>query len=293
MKKNKHIKTVLIDDDANSRKLLSKFLSYHPEIEVVGEAENISGAVKLIQKEKPNSVFLDIELKNENGFDLLDKLNTGLKIVFVSSYDSYAIKAFSVDAVDYIQKPIDKKRLELTIEKLLKENGIDNYNGNGKNGNAGNKKNFKSTVEILTSGLSGINTSDDDGDDDSENVRDTNSENKGNILDLDDRIFVSNDGISNFIKIKQIVCITAEKDYTYIWTEIGKKYLILKPMVKWEQRLTSKYFVRIHRSTIINLEFVEKIEKWFNSSYHVKLRGIEKPFQMSRRYAAKLKERFK
>jgi DNA-binding LytR/AlgR family response regulator len=64
-------------------------------------------------------------------------------------------------------------------------------------------------------------------------------------------------------------------------------------MVEWEDRLTRKYFVRIHRSTIVNLEYVEKVEKWFNASYRVYMQNISVPFQMSRRYASKLKERFK
>jgi DNA-binding LytR/AlgR family response regulator len=64
-------------------------------------------------------------------------------------------------------------------------------------------------------------------------------------------------------------------------------------MVEWEERLTPKYFVRIHRSTIVNLEYVEKVEKWFNASYRVYIQNVNEPFQMSRRYASKLKERFK
>jgi DNA-binding LytR/AlgR family response regulator len=64
-------------------------------------------------------------------------------------------------------------------------------------------------------------------------------------------------------------------------------------MTEWEDRLTSKYFVRIHRSTIVNLEYVEKVERWFNYSYQVYVHGIEEPFQMSRRFSTRLKERFK
>ena len=113
------------------------------------------------------------------------------------------------------------------------------------------------------------------------------------ILDYDDRIFITTENVSRFLKISQILCITAEKDYTYIVTTGGKKFLVLKSMTEWEDRLTPKYFVRIHRSSIVNLEFVEKVERWFNYSYQVYVNGIEEPFQMSRRYSTKLKERFR
>jgi DNA-binding LytR/AlgR family response regulator len=115
----------------------------------------------------------------------------------------------------------------------------------------------------------------------------------GSKLEMDDRIFITVNSISRFIKVHDIQCIKAEKDYTYICTVDDKKLLVLRPMIEWEERLPSKYFARIHRSTIVNLELIEKVEKWFNYSYHVYLKNIDEPFQMSRRYALKLKERFR
>ncbi len=115
----------------------------------------------------------------------------------------------------------------------------------------------------------------------------------GSKLELDDRLFITVNSTSRFIKVSNIQCITAEKDYTYICTADDKKLLVLRPMIEWEERLPSKYFARIHRSTIVNLEYVEKVEKWFNYAYHVYLTRWDEPFQMSRRYASKLKERFR
>lgn len=115
----------------------------------------------------------------------------------------------------------------------------------------------------------------------------------GPKLELDDRIFITVNSVSRFIKVRDIQCIKAEKDYTYICTVDDKKLLVLRPMIEWEERLPSKYFARIHRSTIVNLELIEKVEKWFNYSYHVYLKNVDEPFQMSRRYALKLKERFR
>lgn len=121
----------------------------------------------------------------------------------------------------------------------------------------------------------------------------TRSGSYGPRLEMDDRIFITVNSTSRFIKVSDIQCIKAEKDYTYICTIDDKKLLVLRPMIEWEERLPSKYFARIHRSTIVNLELIEKVEKWFNYSYHVYLKNIDEPFQMSRRYALKLKERFR
>ncbi|HKJ80416.1 MAG TPA: LytTR family DNA-binding domain-containing protein [Ignavibacteriaceae bacterium] len=112
-------------------------------------------------------------------------------------------------------------------------------------------------------------------------------------LEYDDRIFITVNSTSRFIKVSNIQCITAEKDYTYICTADDKKLLVLRPMIEWESRLPGKYFARIHRSTIVNLDYVEKVEKWFNYAYNVYITGWDEPFQMSRRYASKIKERFR
>ena len=86
--------------------------------------------------------------------------------------------------------------------------------------------------------------------------------------------------------------ISAADDYSEIITRDGKKSLALKSMKEWEARLPDQSFSRIHRSTIINIEEVERIESWFNNSFQVYLKGIDKPVAMSRRYATKIKERF-
>jgi two-component system, LytTR family, response regulator len=287
MNENNQLKAVVVDDDAKSRKLLNLMLKKFPQINVVGEATNVEKAVDIINKQHPDSVFLDICLKNESGFDIMDKISGSTKVVFVSAYDDYALKAFEVKALDYLTKPVNYDRLALTVSRLMEKE----TNGNGKTEH-GIKSNGNNNIEIR-------NNNDDFDEDDEMNDNENDSiieeaNNKSNkVLEYDDRLFITVDGISRFIKISTIVCITAEKDYSYLHLEGGKKLLVLKPMVEWEERLTSKFFVRIHRSTIVNLECIDKVEKWFNSSYRVYIQNIEEPFQMSRRYAAKLKERFK
>jgi two-component system, LytTR family, response regulator len=111
-------------------------------------------------------------------------------------------------------------------------------------------------------------------------------------LEYDDRLFLEINDRSVFLGVSSIICISASGDYSEIYTADGKKLLSLKPLREWEERLPQKNFVRIHRSTIINFEYVEKVESWFNRSYQVFLNGIKEPFTISRRYSVAIKERF-
>jgi two-component system LytT family response regulator len=287
----KKLNTVIIDDDAQSRQLLQVLLKKFPQINVVGEAANITNAIEIIKETKPDGVFLDVCLDDETGFELMKRIETHPKIVFVSAYDNYALRAFDVNALDYIQKPIEPERLAKTIERLISSVGADA----AKNSADAHLINRNELDDNITAALNPDNTvpEDSEGEEDANENENTDLNAVNKALDYDDRLFVTYEGVSKFIKINTIVCITAEKDYSYIYLSSGKKHLVLKSMVEWEERLTPKYFVRIHRSTIVNLEYVERVEKWFNSSYHVYLQNHTEPFKMSRRYAAKLKERFK
>ena len=106
----------------------------------------------------------------------------------------------------------------------------------------------------------------------------------------DDVIYVMIDGSVKFVKLPLLKCIIAEGNYSYIYYEHNRKELVSKTLLDWEKILPDKYFVRIHRSTIVNFEFVEKVRKCSNNTHEVYIRDIEKPFVMSRRFAAKLKD---
>lgn len=116
-------KTIIIDDERLARREMRGLLAEFDEIRVVGEAENLAEAIDLIQKEKPNVVFLDIQLSGENGFDLLEKIEQNFKLIFVTAFDAYAIRAFEVNALDYLLKPVNPERLAKAIERLSDESG--------------------------------------------------------------------------------------------------------------------------------------------------------------------------
>ncbi|MCU0239094.1 MAG: LytTR family DNA-binding domain-containing protein [Pyrinomonadaceae bacterium] len=233
---------IIVDDERLARLELRSLLSEFDEVFIIGEAENLTEAVKLIQTDKPDVIFLDIQLHSENGFDLLEKVEKNFKLIFVTAFDAFAIRAFETNALDYLLKPVNPERLAKTIERLLENDE-------------------KQEINLRK-------------------------------LEYEDRLFIEIGERSKFLKISSIKCICADGDYTQVFTDDGKKHLITKPLKEWEERLPEKYFVRIHRSTIVNLEFIEKVEGWFSRSYQVFIKDIKQPLTISRRYSAIIKEKF-
>jgi two-component system LytT family response regulator len=115
MKKN----AIIIDDERLARNELKKMLALHPEIEIVGEAANADEGLRLINEMNPDLIFLDVQMPVKTGFDLLQELEKMPTVVFTTAYDEYAIRAFEVNALDYLLKPIDPKRLSDAVQKLL------------------------------------------------------------------------------------------------------------------------------------------------------------------------------
>ena len=110
---------VIIDDERLARNELKKMLVEYPEIEVVGEAGNVDEAIKIIDELNPDLIFLDIQMPAKTGFELLEELERVPTVVFTTAHDEYALKAFEVNALDYLLKPIDPKRLSDAVQKLL------------------------------------------------------------------------------------------------------------------------------------------------------------------------------
>jgi two-component system LytT family response regulator len=113
--------SIIVDDSRLLREELKILLDHHPEIAVVGEASNVDKAVKIIESIKPDVLFLDIQLQGETGFDLLEKTKVNFQIIFITAHDEYAIRAFEVNALDYLLKPISPERLSQAIARLLPE----------------------------------------------------------------------------------------------------------------------------------------------------------------------------
>jgi len=233
--------SIIIDDERLARKELISMLKDFEQIEVIGEAEDVPSAIKLIDSCKPQILFLDIQMPGKSGFDLLNELKIEAHIIFVTAFDEYAIRAFEVNALDYLLKPITHERLEKALNRIGET---------------------ETSQEIIL-----------------------------NKLNYEDRLLIAVDSHLQFLKIDSIISINSAGDYSEVHYTNDQKGLTNKSMKEWEQRLPENYFCRIHRSTIINMEFVDKMEEWFNYSYRVFLKGISEPYLISRRYVSKLKEK--
>ena len=112
------MKAIIVDDERLARKELTKLLEDFPEIEILGEAANADDAYELINKLSPDLLFLDIQMPGKTGFELLEMLDSVPKVIFTTAYDEYALKAFEVNALDYLLKPVQVDRLQESLSKL-------------------------------------------------------------------------------------------------------------------------------------------------------------------------------
>ena len=239
---HKILSALIVDDERLSRIELISMLKHFENIYVIGEADNVDLAIKQIEEHKPDLVFLDIQMPGKSGFDLLDEIEVEAKIIFVTAYDEYAIRAFEVNALDYLPKPVSQERLTKTVERII---------NNDPNKNLIAKK-----------------------------------------LKYTDRLFLEFGTRMCFLKISEIAFISAEGDYSMVNLINGKKGLVSKSMKEWEERLPNDFFCRIHRSSIVNTEVIDKIDKYFNNSYKISLKGVKESLIISRRYAKKIKGLF-
>jgi two-component system LytT family response regulator len=235
------LKTLIVDDEALLRNYLRDLLKRYPSIKVVGEADSVKTAIAAIQTHRPDLIFLDIKFPGETGFDLFDAIDVSAKVVFVTAFDEYAVRAFEVNALDYLLKPINPDRLTLTIERL--------------------------------------------------ESAEAKPPSRPNRLQYDGVIFLQLNSRFHFIKVASILKINAAGFYTELFTITGKKGLVQRRMKEWEEILPDENFVRIHRSSIVNTEHVDRIERGSNNSYEVHLKGSDKSETMSRRHIARIKTR--
>jgi len=238
---SKLYRAIIVDDERLARNDLRLLLKDHANIEVLGEASNGQDGLDMVKELEPDLVFLDIQMPGMNGFDVLEHISSDVRVIFVTAFDEYALRAFEVNALDYLLKPVNAERLQQSIERL----------------------------ELIP-------------DDDDKDLRE---------LEYNDRLLLKLDTSLGFLKVSTIVCITSAGDYSEVLCTNKKKVLVHKSMAEWETRLPDPYFNRIHRTTIVNMEYVDRLEEWFNNSYRVYMKGIEEPYVMSRRYVTKLKQK--
>ena len=262
------IRTVIVDDEALSRRGIERVLRKTPDFEVIAECGNGRDAVGLIQQERPDAVFLDIQMPMLSGFEVLARLprESVPLVVFVTAFDQYALRAFEARALDYLLKPLDERRVEMTLERVRQEvqarHAVDQRD-----------KLMEVVAEITGSGEIELESILEHGSTAIESSRPY-------ILPIRQGRHTAR------VPIASIQWIDAAGDYMCVHAE-GDTHILRGTMKELEELLDPRMFQRVHRSTIVNLRYVKSLRAHMNGEYFLTLEGGQE-LKLSRTYRDKI-----
>lgn len=232
----KKIKTVIIEDEAPAREILKHYLKDIPEIEIISECADGFSGLKTISFAKPDLVFLDIQMPRLTGFELIEVMTEKPAIIFTTAYDQFAIKAFELNAIDYLLKPFPKERLQNAVRKAIEKIGKEKDP----------EKPEYSLIEKLPKSPSPLS-----------------------------RIVVRKGNAINLIPVDQLKYVEAQDDYVMIYHSTGKA-LKQQTMKFYEDNLPADDFVRLHRSYIAKISEINRIEPYGKDNHVAILKSGER-----------------
>lgn len=269
-KMNPKIKTLIVDDELLARRGLALRLTEFADIEVVGECENGREALAKISELAPDLVFLDIQMPGVNGFEVVERMQSDdmPMVVFVTAFDKYAVEAFEVHAVDYVLKPIENSRLKMAVDRVRVQL------------NQSDASNQKQRLIDLITNITGKKPSQID-----------QMLNNGDDLKAayPEKIAIKDQGKTTLVAVNDITWVEAAGDYMCIHSQNPKTVNVLRSTMKeLENKLNPALFQRVHRSTIVNVDCIQKICSHINGEYFLIL-DDESKIKMSRSYRSKIK----
>ncbi len=247
---------LVVDDEKPAREELIYILNKIEGIKILGQASNGLEALELNDKLRPDIIFLDIQMPEISGMDvarkLMDKRHKPI-IIFVTAYDNFAVEAFEVNALDYLLKPISEEILEKRLKKVLDKSEERNLIDYSKIGDLINelRPDKKSHLDIIS-------------------------------LNQEDKLIP--------IEIENIIYATIEDKNTVIITKNKGRFESNLTLNRLLERLDSNIFFRSHKSYIVNLNDIESVEAWFNSTYNINLKSSDKVIPVSRSYVKEFRE---
>lgn len=221
------IKAIIIEDELPARDLVKKYLEDFESIQLMGDYDNGFDGLKAINELKPDAVFLDVQMPKLTGFEILELLDYLPEIIFTTAYDQYAIRAFEQNAVDYLLKPFSRERFAEAIKRL------------------------QSRMESRSESNPGI-----------EKIR-KHFEESDEILH---RVVIKKGGKIHVISTDAILYLEAQDDYVMIYTREGK-FLKQQTMKFFDNHLHPEQFFRVHRSYIVNIQSIERIEPYEKTNF--------------------------
>ncbi len=229
------IRAAIVDDEDLGRRKISRMLKEDSEVDIVGEFAGGEGAIKVLREMKPELLFLDIKMPEMDGFAFLRELSMSFTpiVIFVTAFDQHAVQAFQVHALDYLLKPFDRERFQDALRRAKEQVR------QGRNGSINQK-----LLELL------------------------NGSNHTSSSPPRERIMVKSAGRISFLRTEEIDWIEAQGDYVRLWAQ-GRKFLIREKIGDMEQQFSGDRFIRIHRSTIVNVERIKEMQPLFYGEYAV------------------------
>ncbi|HEX6802953.1 MAG TPA: response regulator [Terriglobales bacterium] len=247
MNQDRKIRVLIVDDEDLARQILREMLAPHADIEIAGECANGFEAVKAVSELKPDLVFLDIQMPKLDGFEVLELIGGEVAVIFVTAYDEHALRAFEVNAIDYVLKPFRAERFEAALERAKQRIG----------------KNQPASADKLAAA----------------------AREPGKFAE---RIVVKDGTRVQIIPVAKLDFAEAQDDYVSLASQ-GKKYLKQQAISALETSLDPKCFVRVHRSCLVNLERVARLEP-YGKDTHVVILNDGTRLPVSRAGLARLKE---
>jgi len=251
----KAIRAILVDDESLLRQHLRDRLETHPEIVIVGEAENVQSAVELVIATRPEIIFLDVQMPPDNGFDLLphlENIDPLPVVVFVTAFDRYALRAFEVNALDYLTKPVHPDRLAQTVARLKRALSQPN---------AGAVASLAPFPPLLPE----------------------------TPLEAADLVRLQDGSFFRFVEAGRIAAAQSQGDYTRILAAGGKPVMIKSTLAHWEARLPAGIFFRISRSLLVNCQQIQEVSRLDREKTKVFFKDIAQPLTLSRLEFRRLK----
>jgi two-component system LytT family response regulator len=229
------IRALVVDDEPLARRAIRRFLGKHAGVEVIGECGDGESAVRAIRERKPDLVFLDVQMPEMDGFQVLSEVgaNEMPVTIFVTAYDRYALRAFDSNAIDYLLKPVGEQRFERALTRAKQR--------------IAGKLNYDEVHRIMSS---------------LERIAATRT--------YPDRLAIPQNGRILFVPTKDIDWIEAEGNYVRL--HVGsREHELRETLAGLEEKLNPAEFLRIHRSTIVNIQRIKEIQAWFHGHHRVLL----------------------
>jgi len=231
---NSHLRVYLVDDEPLALKRLARLLKATGKVQVVGSTTDVESALAFLASESVDALFLDIQMPELNGFELLSRLESQPLVVFTTAFDQYALRAFEVNSIDYLLKPIETEQLDRAISKIERLRGSEPT------------QDVRDVVERLAAALR-----------------------SGKAIYPDKVASRSGERIW-FIELSKVTHFLAKDKMTYAVTA-ERSYVIDSTIAELEQKLDPNQFLRIHRSTLLNLSHVQEVSSWFAGGVVVRL----------------------